>query len=383
MAELEGEFAGKLRLPLPPVFSGNPEDWEEWHWNFTIYVSLFDASISELLERAATSDAEILDTHFDMPGFSQERRAELLRFSRKLHVLLANLTSGAAKLVVRQNIRGNGFETWRRLLQKFSMPNAQREHALLAQVLDWKFNAHSFEQDFNAWETVKVRYETLTGTSLPDGVLIATLLNKTSGPLQQHLRLNSTSIRTYPQMREVIVSYFRSRLMLHGTASHTSASSQGPAPMDVGALKGKYGNFKGKKGKGKGFGFKGKGGKGGFGHWNFMKGKGKGGKTGMKGNFKGSGKGKGKEFGGKKGTSGKSNIVCWTCGQSGHTSRECHQQYRVSAVDETSVEDWLGDQDSWQDFGDAWDPSWDETSTWIAIDDFGWPYSWDDDSGLE
>ena len=101
MAELEGEFAGKLRLPLPPVFSGNPEDWEEWHWNFTIYVSLFDASISELLERAATSDAEILDTHFDMPGFSQERRAELLRFSRKLHVLLANLTSGAAKLVVR------------------------------------------------------------------------------------------------------------------------------------------------------------------------------------------------------------------------------------------------------------------------------------------
>ena len=239
MTELEGEFAGKLRLPLPPVFSGNPADWEEWHWNFTIYVSLFDASISELLERAATSDAEILDTHFDMPGFSQERRAELLRFSRKLHVLLANLTSGAAKLVVRQNIRGNGFETWRRLLQKFSMPNAQREHALLAQVLDWKFNAHSFEQDFNAWETVKVRYETLTGTSLPDGVLIATLLNKTSGPLQQHLRLNSTSIRTYPQMREVIVSYFRSRLMLHGTASHTSASSQGPAPMDVGALKGK------------------------------------------------------------------------------------------------------------------------------------------------
>ena len=162
----------------------------------------------------------------------------------------------------------------------------RREHALLAQVLDWKFNARSFEQDFNAWETVKVRYETLTGTSLPDGVLIATLLNKTSGPLQQHLRLNSTSIRTYPQMREVIVSYFRSRLMLHGTASHTSASSQGPARMDVGALKGKGGNFKGKKGKGKRFGFKGKGGKSGFGHWNFMKGKG--GKIGMKENFKGS-----------------------------------------------------------------------------------------------
>ena len=89
-------------------------------------------------------------------------------------MLLANLTSGAAKLVVRQNmvgLVGNGFETWRRRLQTFSMPNAQREHALLAQVLDWKFNGPSFEQDFNAWETVKIRCETLTGTSLPDEYL--------------------------------------------------------------------------------------------------------------------------------------------------------------------------------------------------------------------
>ena len=172
--------------------------------------------------------------------------------------------------------------------------------------------------------------------------------------------------------------------MLHGTASNTSASSHGgPVPMDVGALKGMKRSVKGKKGgKGKGFGFKRKGGKGGFGQWNFMKGKGKGGKTGMKGNFKGSGKGKGKDGFGKKGTSGKSSIVCWTCGQSGHTSRECPQQYRVFAVDETSVDNWSGEQDSWQDFGDAWDPFWDDTSAWIsAIDDFGWPaYAWDDDA---
>ena len=133
MAGLAGEFAGKLRLPLPPVFSGNPEDWEEWHWNFTIYVSLFDPSIGELSRRSCTTM---------IASFPQERRIELLRFSRTLHVLLADLTSGAVKLVVRQNVVGNGFETWRRLFQKFSMPNATREHALLAQVLDWKFNSH-------------------------------------------------------------------------------------------------------------------------------------------------------------------------------------------------------------------------------------------------
>ena len=46
---MAGEFAGKLRLPLPPVFSGNPEAWEEWRWNVTLYVPSFDPSIGKLL----------------------------------------------------------------------------------------------------------------------------------------------------------------------------------------------------------------------------------------------------------------------------------------------------------------------------------------------
>ncbi|CAE7037908.1 unnamed protein product [Symbiodinium natans] len=379
MAELEGELAGKLRLPLPSVFNGNPESWEEWEWNFTVYVALFDADVSQLLERSAASDVEIEDAH--IAQFGHPRAQQLHTFSRKLHVVLANLTSGAAKLLVRQNIGGNGFETWRRLKQKFSMPDVQREHSLLAQVLDWRFNTATFEQDFNAWETVKIRYETLTGTLLPDGVLIATLLNKISGPLQQHLRLNSTSLRTFAQMREIIVSHFRSRLMLQGTAT---SQNQGPAPMDVGAVgKGYFGKGKGKKGKG---------GKGGFGHWNFMKGKGKGksfgkgpnfgsGKKGSKGNFsKGNGKGTGGFAKGtsNKGNSSSSSITCWTCGKPGHTSKECFQANRVASVDDTSaLAEWQDDGwyfEDWNDFG--WDPY---DFSVGAVDDFGYPWYEGDD----
>ena len=42
---------------------------------------------------------------------------------------------------------------------------------------------------------------------LPDGVLVATLLNKTTGALQQHLRLNAQTLATYAQVREVILEY--------------------------------------------------------------------------------------------------------------------------------------------------------------------------------
>ena len=174
-------------------------------------------------------------------------------FSRKLHYLLANLTTDAARLVVRQNYDSNGFETWRRLVKKFGLPDATRHVSLLTQLLDFKFNPQTFEQDFNTWETIKVKYEKPTGTALPDSVLVATLLNKTSGVLQTHLRLNARTLTTYEQIRATIIEYHQSRHILTGA---TSSSSQGPAPMDTGGLKGKkgcgkgggFGHFKGKQG---------------------------------------------------------------------------------------------------------------------------------------
>ena len=114
-----------------------------------------------------------------------------MTFSRKLRYLLANLTTDTARLIVRQNTDSNGFETWRRLYHKFALPDVTRHVSFLAQLLDFKFNPAIFEADFNTWETIKVKYGRQTGTELPDSVLVATLLNKTTRALQQHLRLNA------------------------------------------------------------------------------------------------------------------------------------------------------------------------------------------------
>ena len=148
---------------------------------------------------------------------------------------------------------------------------------MLTQLLDFKLDQANFEQDFNRWEISKIKYEKQTGQALPDGVLIATLLIKTTGALQQHLRLNARTLQTYQQMRDTIVEYFRSKLIL--TPSPTSANSSfaggGHAPMDIGFVgkKSKKGKGKGKKGTGKGP------------HWGYF------------GSLKGKSKGKGKETG--------------------------------------------------------------------------------------
>ena len=177
----EGDFTGKLRLPLPDSFSGQPADWEEWAWNFKAYVSMFEQTAVQLLEQAEVSPNAITDAHLQVTLADGTADADATRnrvtFSRKMHYLLSNLTRDSARLVVRQNLDGNGFETWRRLYQKFALPDATRSVSLLTQLLDYKFSTNTFEQDFNTWETIKAKYERQAGQALPDSVLVATLLN--------------------------------------------------------------------------------------------------------------------------------------------------------------------------------------------------------------
>ena len=275
---------------------------------------MFDAQAAAFLDAHELDPLEVTDEDLnvsvgDEQGVTSVDRAATaarVTFSRKLHYLLANLITDAARLVVRQNYDSNGFETWRRLVKKFALPDATRHVSLLSQLLDFKFNPQTFEQDFNTWETIKVKYEKQTGTALPDSVLVATLLNKTSGALQTRLRLNARTLTTYEEIRTTILEYHQSRHILTGASS---SSNQGPAPMDIGGLKGKkgfgkgggFGHFKGKKGKGKGK--KGK------------LGKGKGKSAHMNFHSQAMAKGKGKDKGKSK-LLGQHALVCWTCGKS-------------------------------------------------------------------
>ena len=68
------------------------------------------------------------------------------------------------------------------------------------------------------------------------------------GQLQQHLRLNVRSITTFTEALEILYRYIKSR---HLTVPTGRVDHQVQADMDLGALKGKQGRWKGNGHKGR------------------------------------------------------------------------------------------------------------------------------------
>ena len=147
----------------------------------------------------------------------------------------------SAKLIVRQKEDSNGLETWGRLFKNFSLPEATRSTSLLTQLFDCKLNPTTFAKDCNISETISSRCERLSGQPLPDGVLVETLLNTTTGALRQQVRLNARTLQTYTQVREVILEYHRSRLLMHPvaqTSANAAVHGGDKTPMDIRTLAG-------------------------------------------------------------------------------------------------------------------------------------------------
>ena len=284
----------------PPLFHGDHSKYEDWKHKFIAYMAPQRSDYTGLFK---SSEAATVLTDADLQTSAQDddEAKRWTSMSRDLHYILINICSGSAATVVRQQgVVGdnNGFETFRVLHQRFSLPIGTRSIGYLTTLLKPKFEEQSFGEKFLQWEYDVARYEVDNGQALPDTVKIAILLNETKGALQQP----ATTSRTSHNIR--INEYYRatttlSKLkMMHNPSTN---NYNGPQPMDIGMTwkshkgKGKQ-KHKGKNNKGKGKGYKGKSkGK--------MIGKGQDTGKGYGGLYGQTGKGKGKDYNGGKGTS--------------------------------------------------------------------------------
>eukprot|EP00439_Symbiodinium_sp_Y106_P084068 s1993_g24.t2 len=251
-------------------------------WNYTNVKYRVNAGIAEVNAQKVVTDS--LCEAYDVQQTSSQNNQPSL-FAKQLAYMLAQITDGAARAIVRNEDTENGFEIWRRLYNQFSLPTRARATNLLNEIIAFRlriwrrlYNQFSLptraratnllneiiafrlrqdhlESDLSDFIILKNRHEKTTGVPLDNDLLITLIMQKTTGPLQQHLTLNVRNITTFTEALEIVYSYIKSRHLV------VESRNDGPVDMNIGALKGRKGyGYKGKgQGKGKGRMYKGKG----------------------------------------------------------------------------------------------------------------------------
>ena len=144
-------------------------------------------------------------------------------------ILSSDLTDDAARLIVRLNEPGNGFETWRQLHERFALPSRAKGVSLLSQLLEHQFRDAHFEADLTAFIVLKSKHGRATNTALSDDWLVTLMMNKTRGQLQQRLRLQDNTLKTFDQVVVIVKEYYQSRHLVSGKLHHDPQGHQGPA----------------------------------------------------------------------------------------------------------------------------------------------------------
>ena len=75
-------------------------------------MNMMEPTLAPYMEQVQDMPLEITDTDVVEKKDNEASSKARITFSRKFRYFLALITEDAAKIVVRQNTAGNGFETW-------------------------------------------------------------------------------------------------------------------------------------------------------------------------------------------------------------------------------------------------------------------------------
>ena len=109
-------------------------------WQLKRYVGLYKPLDKLLMDDVEGSNVAITDDLCEAFNVQQNRTQndQLSLFSRQLAYMLAQITDGAARAIVRNEDTENGFEIWRRLHSQFSLPERARSTNLLNEIIGFR-----------------------------------------------------------------------------------------------------------------------------------------------------------------------------------------------------------------------------------------------------
>ena len=122
-------------LGRPAKFDGAEGSWSDWSFQLRAYAETLDSSMGVLLDAGEAQPDAVLS----MANFPDQAQAN----SKKLYYVLAMLLTGSPLLILKKTERGNGFEAWRQLRNRYEASATSRLHHLLGSIMKPK----AFAQD--------------------------------------------------------------------------------------------------------------------------------------------------------------------------------------------------------------------------------------------
>ena len=121
---------------------------------------------------------------------------------------------------------------------RFKTQIGTRSVDYVSKFLEPTFDINNFEESFSNWEYDVQQYESHNNAPLPDQLKVAVLMNRTRGPLQQHLHLNAGSSPTFVEIRTTNTDDQRahttfSRLRQNPSPAVSTNYNGRTAPMDM------------------------------------------------------------------------------------------------------------------------------------------------------
>ena len=159
----------------PPLFTGEYGSFEEWEYEFQAYMGLMDYQLPQLLENSENSTTIIRRADLVAAANRTEEANKWIRLSTDLRYILVNICSRSAATICWQHQTHNGFEIYRQLCNRFSIPVGTTSIGYLTKLLEPTFDMNNFEETFSQWEFELNKFERDNGQALPESVKIAVL----------------------------------------------------------------------------------------------------------------------------------------------------------------------------------------------------------------
>ena len=173
------------RVEKLPAFAGQDGEFEDWAFRARSTLAMLHEDVDEYLATAELSPSAI---------WQGILTAEARVVSKAVFHHLSQVLTGRAGLLARTAERGNGFELWRRLHERWRLTASGATTALLVQFLSpfWEAVMRaqdlSFPEVLEQWDLDCDRYEVRSGDRISFGTRLATAVRHGPAELAQELR---------------------------------------------------------------------------------------------------------------------------------------------------------------------------------------------------